>query len=59
METGYGMSGASPVHEIGPGERYDIDSDDYDSEEEMDQLNPEEYDRLVEEGQLCVALELE
>ena len=48
------MSAASPVHEIGPGEGYDIDSDEYDSEEEMDQLNPGEYDRLVEEGQFIL-----
>ena len=44
------MSSRPPVHEIGPGEGYDIDSDDYDSDEVMNQLNPGEYARLAEEG---------
>lgn len=48
------MSAGSPVHEIGPGEGYDIDSEEYDSEDEAEQLEGDEYDRLVEEGQSLV-----
>ena len=44
------MSGASPVHEILPEEGYDIDSDDYDPEEEWDELSDEVHDRFAEEG---------
>ena len=41
-----------PVHEIKPGETYQIHSSDYDSEEERDNLGEEEYDALVDEGKL-------
>jgi len=44
-----------PVHEIKPGETYQIDSSDYDSEEERDNLGEDEYDALVDEGQLLEA----
>lgn len=38
------------VHEIGPGEGYDIDSDEFDSDDEAG-LDQAEYDRLVDEGE--------
>jgi len=38
------------VHEIQPGEGYDIDSDEFESEDEGDMLPDEEYDQLMEEG---------
>ncbi|KAK8847568.1 hypothetical protein IAR55_005427 [Kwoniella newhampshirensis] len=39
------------AHEITPAETYQIDSDDYDSEQERDDLDDEEYDQLVEEAE--------
>lgn len=49
------MLAEEPVHEIKPGETYQIDSSDYDSEEERDNLGEDEYDALVDEGQLLEA----
>lgn len=50
------MSGSSLAPEIIPAETYQIDSDDYDSDQERDDLEDDEYDRLVEEGMLCRSL---
>jgi hypothetical protein len=44
------MSGKSPVHEIRPGEGYDIESDDYDTDEERDNVPEDELDDILEEG---------
>jgi NAD-dependent histone deacetylase SIR2 len=38
------------VHEIQPGEGYDIDSDEFESEDEGDMIPDDEYDQLMEEG---------
>lgn len=38
------------VHEIQPGEGYDIDSDEFELEDEGDMIPDAEYDQLVEEG---------
>ena len=46
------MNEAGPCHEITLAETYQIDSDEWDSDEEKDNLGDEEYDRLVEEGEL-------
>lgn len=35
-----------------PAETYQIDSDEYDSDDDGSQMGDDEYDRLVEEGQL-------
>ncbi|OCF30402.1 NAD-dependent histone deacetylase SIR2 [Kwoniella heveanensis BCC8398] len=45
------MSGSSLAPEIIPAETYQIDSDDYDSDQERDDLEDDEYDRLVEEAE--------
>lgn len=45
------MNGKEPVHEVGPGAGYDIDSDDYDTDEERENLSPDEYERFAEEGE--------
>jgi len=50
--VGEKLATMEPVHEIQPGETYQIDSSDYDSEEERDNLGEEEYDALVDEGEL-------
>jgi hypothetical protein len=50
--VGAGLTTVEPVHEIKPGETYQIDSSEYDSEEERDNLGEEEYDALVDEGEL-------
>ena len=48
------MSSSGVAHEIQPGETYQIDSSEYDSEEERDGLGEDEYDKLVDEGEsLC------
>lgn len=39
-----------PAQEIRPGDTYQIDSEEYDSDQERDNLSDGEYDRLVEEG---------
>lgn len=44
------MSDGDVVHEIKPGETYQLDSDEFNSEEEPDGLETEEYDDLVDEG---------
>jgi NAD-dependent histone deacetylase SIR2 len=44
------MSSGEVTHEIQPGETYQIDSSEYDSDEERDGLDEDEYDRLVDEG---------
>lgn len=41
------------MHEITPQETYQLDSSDYDSDEEREALSEGEYDRLAEEGQ-CI-----
>jgi NAD-dependent histone deacetylase SIR2 len=46
------MSDGPLMHEISPADTYQIDSDEYDSEQELDNLPDDEYDRLVEEGKL-------
>ena len=51
-DVGEKLATMEPVHEIQPGETYQIDSSDYDSEEERDNLGEEEYDALVDEGEL-------
>jgi NAD-dependent histone deacetylase SIR2 len=38
------------VHEIRPDEGYDIDSDEFESEDEGDMIPDDEYDQLMEEG---------
>jgi len=38
------------VHEIQPGEGYDIDSDEFESGDEEDMIPDEEYEQLMEEG---------
>jgi NAD-dependent histone deacetylase SIR2 len=40
-------------HVITPGETYQIDSDEWDSDEDREALRDEEYDRLVDEGMSC------
>lgn len=45
------MSSSGVAHEIQPGETYQIDSSEYDSEEERDGLGEDEYDKLVDEGE--------
>lgn len=45
-----------PVHEIGPGEGYDIDSDEFESGDEAG-LDEAEYDQLVDEGGLIIGLD--
>ena len=44
------------VHEIQPGEGYDIGSDEFDSEDEGDMIPDDEYDQLMEEGMLLSRL---
>lgn len=39
-----------PAQEIKPGDTYQIDSEEYDSDQERDNLSDGEYDKLVEEG---------
>ena len=46
------MSDGALLHEITPGETYQLDSDEF-SEEEPESLGDEEYDGLVDEGE-CV-----
>ncbi|WWC86720.1 uncharacterized protein L201_001598 [Kwoniella dendrophila CBS 6074] len=49
------MSSPPPISalapEITPAETYQIDSDDYDSDQERDDLEDDEYDKLVEEAE--------
>ncbi|KAK4688847.1 hypothetical protein P7C73_g1254, partial [Tremellales sp. Uapishka_1] len=45
------MSDGTVAHEITPAETYQLDSDDYDSEEERDGLGDDEYERLAEEAE--------
>lgn len=40
----------SPPDALGPAETYQIDSDEYDSDADDDNIPDEEYDRIVEEG---------
>lgn len=54
------MSGGESVHEINPSETYQIDSSNYDSDEEREALSEGEYDQLAEECELqythlCIA----
>lgn len=47
-----------PAQEIRPGDTYQIDSEEYDSDQERDNLSDGEYDKLVEEGRFgssCVS----
>jgi len=44
------VNAQSPVHEIQPGEGYDIDSDEFESDEEQDMIPDDEYEQLLEEG---------
>lgn len=44
------------VHEIQPGEGYDIDSDEFESEDEGDMIPDDEYDQLMEEGEFSSRL---
>ena len=47
------MSTISPgpeAHEITPSDAYQIDSDEFESEDEGDMIPDEEYDQLMEEG---------
>lgn len=53
------MSSSGVAHEIQPGETYQIDSSEYDSEEERDGLGEDEYDRLVDEGESQVFQDLQ
>lgn len=39
-----------PAQEIKPGDTYQIDSEEYDSDQERDNLSDGEYDKLIEEG---------
>lgn len=48
----HSMAEESLAHEISPDETYQIDSDDYDSDQERDDLDDEEYEKLVDEGEL-------
>jgi hypothetical protein len=41
-------------HEIEPAETYQIDSSEYDSDEDREGLDSEEYDLLVDEGWLAL-----
>ncbi|WVF69606.1 hypothetical protein IAT40_004384 [Kwoniella sp. CBS 6097] len=45
------MSGTALAPEIIPAETYQIDSEDYDSDQERDDLEDDEYDKLVEEAE--------
>jgi hypothetical protein len=38
------------LHEIQPDEGYDIDSDEFESEDEGDMIPDDEYNQLMEEG---------
>ncbi len=49
------MSAGEAVHEIKPSETYQIDSSDYDSDEEREALTDGEYERLAEECELTHA----
>ncbi|KAL0240388.1 hypothetical protein I308_106639 [Cryptococcus tetragattii IND107] len=40
-----------PAQEIKPGDTYQIDSEEYDSDQERDNLSDREYDKLVEEAE--------
>ena len=46
-----GMIDREVVHEIKSGETYQIDSDEYDSDGGLDDVEEEEYDKLVDEGE--------
>lgn len=47
------MSDGTVAHELKDGETYQIDSDEYDSDDNAgDQLGDAEYDELVAEGEL-------
>lgn len=50
------MNPSSPVHEIQPGEGYDIDSDEFNSEVEEDTIPDAEYEQLMEEGTFIPSL---
>ena len=50
------MNTQPAVHEIQPGEGYDIDSDEFESEDEGDMIPDDEYDQLMEEGMLLSRL---
>ncbi|ORY20906.1 DHS-like NAD/FAD-binding domain-containing protein [Naematelia encephala] len=45
------MSDGSLLHEVTPGETYQLDSEEYDSDEERDLVDDDEYDHLVEEAE--------
>jgi NAD-dependent histone deacetylase SIR2 len=44
------MDEGSQIHDLTPGETYQIDSDEYDSDDDGGQIAEEEYDDLVAEG---------
>jgi hypothetical protein len=51
-QMGYSeMSDGASMQGVAPSESYQIDSDDYDSDEERENLSPDELERLAEEGQ--------
>lgn len=47
------MDPTTPQPAVGPADSYQLDSDEYDSEDEHSDLDAEEYDRIVEEGALA------
>lgn len=45
------MSDGTALHELSAGETYQIDSDEYDSDDQGDNIGEEDYDELVAEGE--------
>jgi hypothetical protein len=50
LYIGMSLNPQPAVHEIRPGEGYDIDSDEFESDDEGDMIPDDEYDQLMEEG---------
>lgn len=48
------MDTKEKVHEITPEETYQIDSSEYDSDEDHAGIEEEEYEELVQEGMHCL-----
>jgi NAD-dependent histone deacetylase SIR2 len=45
------MSDGTALHELSAGETYQIDSDEFDSDDQGDNIGEEDYDELVAEGE--------